>query len=99
MSRLGAEDERMLRALLAESPDIDDEERFNAPAFRDMLSDGKALSEKQRSWLTGTYERICGVPQYENLVSSGKAPRGREVPTPPVLQNLPKKPPTRRPIE
>lgn len=50
-----------------------------------------ALSPKQRAWVTAVHERI--VPEYQNLVSRGLVPRGREVPTPPVLQNLPKRPP------
>ena len=49
------------------------------------------LTDKQRSWAAGARDRI--VPQYENLVSRGLVPRGREVPTPPILQNLPKRPP------
>lgn len=51
------------------------------------------LSEKQRAWVTSVYERL--VPQYSNLVSRGLVPRGREVPTPAVLKNLPKRPPKR----
>lgn len=35
-------------------------------------------------------------PPCENLVSSGKVKRGAEVPLPPALQNLPKRPPHRR---
>jgi hypothetical protein len=35
------------------------------------------------------------VGGYQNLMSSGKAPRGREVPTPAVLLNKPLKPPGR----
>jgi hypothetical protein len=53
------------------------------------------LSEKQRGWLLGAHEKLFAAPQYENLVSSGRVPRGREVPTPAVLLNLPKKPPGR----
>lgn len=49
------------------------------------------LTEKQRAWALAVHERV--VPQYANLVSQGLVPRGREVPTPPVLQNLPKRPP------
>lgn len=52
------------------------------------------LTDRQRTWVTSVYERI--VPQYANLVSRGLVPRGREVPTPAVLQNLPKKPPPKR---
>jgi hypothetical protein len=54
----------------------------------------RQLSGKQREWLRGVYDRF--VPQYENLVSSGKVPRGREVETPAVLKVLPKKPPVQR---
>jgi hypothetical protein len=49
------------------------------------------LTDRQRSWVTGVHERV--VPAYANLVSRGLVPRGREVPTPAVLQNLPKRPP------
>ena len=52
------------------------------------------LTDKQRTWVTSVHERI--VPQYANLVSRGLVPRGREVETPAVLLNLPKRPPTRR---
>lgn len=70
-------------------------------AFTDMaawlkFNPRRELSEKQRSWIGKTYERVIGTPYYENLVSTGKAPRGREVETPVVLQNLPKKPPGRK---
>lgn len=52
------------------------------------------LSAKQRQFAM----TVLGEPDYENLVSSGKAPRGREVETPDVLKphNLPKKPPGRK---
>jgi hypothetical protein len=50
------------------------------------------LTTKQRQWA----KSVLDEPEYENLVSSGKAPRGREVPTPSVLRNLPLKPPGRR---
>ncbi len=55
---------------------------------------GAELSRRERAhaWATiRTHE-----PEYENLVSSGKVKRGAEVPLPPALQNLPKKPPHRR---
>jgi hypothetical protein len=51
------------------------------------------LSERQREWA----QRVADIPgEYKNLVSSGQVPRGREVPTPAVLQNRPLKPPGRR---
>jgi hypothetical protein len=52
------------------------------------------LTTKQREWVTTVHERI--VPAYANLVSRGLVPRGREVETPAVLRNLPKRPPQRR---
>jgi hypothetical protein len=54
----------------------------------------RELTEKQREWVTRVHARI--VPQYANLVSRGLVPRGREVPTPPALQNLPKRPPMKK---
>jgi len=52
------------------------------------------LTDRQRQWVTAVHERL--VPAYENLVSRGLVPRGREVPEPEVLKNRPLKPPTRR---
>jgi hypothetical protein len=67
-------------------------------AFASMRYDMTAynqeeLTSAQRVWVKLVYDRI--VPEYANLVSSGAVPRGREVPTPDVLLNLPKKPPRR----
>lgn len=56
----------------------------SAPMFRQ-------LTEKQRAWVKSVHARV--VPYYANLVSRGLVPRGKEVPTPAVLQNLPKRPP------
>lgn len=66
-------------------------------SFEDMLERLEehptwTLTQKQRSWA----REIVGKPVYENLVSSGQVPRGREVPTPAVLQHRPLKPPGRR---
>jgi hypothetical protein len=94
---LSSEDETMLRECLAARPDEDEERRFNARAFREMLERDFPLSDKQRTWVRNVYEKLFDVPQYENLISSGKAPRGREVPLPEVLKHLPKKPPGRQP--
>lgn len=75
--------------------------RFDLQAYGGVLGEAsesgrrfRELTERQRAWAAAVRERVA--PQYENLVSSGRAPRGREVPTPTVLQNLPKRPPTRR---
>ena len=74
-------------------------------AFREMLEtlertrgygQGYALSDKQRAWVRGVYETVFATPLYENLVSSGKAPRGREVEV--LAHKMPKplKPPPRK---
>jgi len=72
--------------------------RFSLQAYGGMEIPSKPkyqqLTDKQRTWVMSAHERI--VPQYENLVSRGLVPRGREVETPAVLRNLPKRPPTRR---
>ena len=96
---LSTEDRNKLLACLRWSADHDLDDygltRF-AEAFGDMLARGRELSDNQRSWVWLVHERIGGDPEYENLIGSSKAPRGREVPAPPVLQNLPKKPPRKR---
>lgn len=103
---LAYEDAELLQELLAATEDADEETRFDARAFRSMLNRGRALTDKQRSWVRDTHEKICGGAHYENLISSGKmrpelVEAGRRVPLPEVLrpENLPKKPPTRRPTE
>ncbi len=93
-SRLSDEDERMLKSLLAASPDEDEEVRFQPRPFREMLERGYPLSERQRAWLHDVYERIVGEPQYVNMASSGKLARGREVTV--NCGPLPKRPPQRR---
>lgn len=72
-------------------------------AFREMLDrleNGRALelSDKQRAWVRGVFERVFDSPTYENLFSSGKLCLGKPVETPAVLrrENLPLKPPGRR---
>lgn len=52
------------------------------------------LTPSRRRWAREVAARVR-PGAYENLVSSGRVPRGREVPTPAVLQHLPKKPPGR----
>jgi hypothetical protein len=94
------EDLALLRRLVDDSDVLD----YERDAFAQMLrqleassSEGgyHALSEPRRLWAREVAERV-GCIGYENLVSSGLVPRGREVATPAVLQNLPKKPPGRR---
>lgn len=94
------EDEALLRKLLAWSKENDpDENRVSMRAFRDMIERGYPLSHAQRFWARRLLESLTGQPQYENAWSEGQVPRGREVPTPRVLQHLPKSPPRRRPEE
>ena len=94
-------DASMLRQVIGhlEAQNLD-EPSMELEAFQDMLSrmkkNGRALSEKQRAWLRRTAERYGVTDERElNLVSRGLVPRGRDVPTPPALRNLPKKPPGR----
>ena len=69
-------------------------------AFKDMhtgLCNGtwSMLTEKQRAWCKKKLEDF--IPEYENLVSSGKVPRGKE-----VVMNigpLPKRPPQKPRID
>lgn len=92
------EDLKQLGELLGDH--ADELSETEAEAFDDMrvglLTEWghHQLTDKQRAWLTVVRARL--VPQYENLVSRGLVPRGKEVPTPAVLQHLPKRPPTRR---
>jgi len=93
---------RMLAECLswAEAHEDEAEARMNVHAFEDMKNRvekfGLDLTDKQIAWIRGVHEKLFDVPHYENLVSSGRVPRGKEVPTPPVLQSLPKRPPARR---
>jgi hypothetical protein len=72
-------------------------------AFEDMQFkvDRYPLTKKQRDWakavLTG--DKYEPEEQCLNLWSSGKVPKGNDVPTPDVLKHLPKKPPMRRPVD
>jgi hypothetical protein len=101
------EDMTMLRELVAKVDELDAMDdagplefvfQGNARrAFREMLERGQALTDKQRTWAKSVYERVFGVPQYENLVSSGRAPRGKEVRLLVDDMPKPKKPPPRRP--
>lgn len=93
--RLCPADAVMLRECLALCEDLDEEVRFNARAFDEMLARDRPLSDKQRAWVRAVHEKLCGTPHYENAWSAGKVPRGREVPTPAVLQKLPLRPPGR----
>ena len=56
MLMLSVEDATTLRELLAESSDEDEEVRFDAKAFRRMLTYDKALSAAQRVWLRDVHD-------------------------------------------
>jgi hypothetical protein len=55
----------------------------------------QTLTERQRGFLRGVHTRYCKGESYRNDWSAGRVEKGRDVPLPAVLQNLPKKPPTR----
>ena len=59
------------------------------------LKERKGLSPNQRLWVNNVLDRY--EPRVANLVSRGLVPRGREVETPLVLRELPKRPPSRLP--
>jgi hypothetical protein len=69
------------------------------PAFNEMLrgligGTYEHLTIRQREWVSEVAKRI-GCIGYENLVSTGRVPRGREVAEPEILKRRPLKPPGR----
>ena len=89
-------DAALLTKLLSEhDEELSENEREAFSDMADRLVENLhwKLLKKQREWAERVYERL--VPQYENLVSSGSVPRGREVPDPPALRHRPLKPPGR----
>jgi hypothetical protein len=89
----GERDRQLLGRVLAQ--ELTGEQR---EAFADMLAglvEGRRsqLSANQRGWARGVLD--AHAPEYENLVSSGRVPRGREVEVPAALRDLPKRPPSR----
>ncbi len=96
------DDAKMLRELLAKHEEIEDDRELlsgvQQKAFTGMLERGRPLTRNQTQWVRGCYERVFGVPTYENLFSAGKVPMGRPVETPAILrrENLPLKPPPRK---
>lgn len=78
------------RVLSDRSGDVSTAER---KAFQEMrgaivLEERTALSKRQRAWTEEACRRIMPI-------NAADVPRGREVATPHVLQNLPMKPPGR----
>jgi hypothetical protein len=95
-----AKDLVLLEAVL-DKDDLPDAVRT---AFEDMQHkiDDRPLTKKQRDWAKAVLNGDKFEPDADeclNLWSSGKVPRGREVPDPPMLrrENLPLKPPRRKP--
>ena len=97
MSVRGEQIDKLTRALEHEGLRLEVREAFTemlvqvkGDAFR-----FKMLTAKQYAWVIRELEHL--EPSYENLFSSGKVPRGAEVPTPKALQFLPKRPPGAKP--
>ena len=103
-----ADDLKMLRELCAKADEYDELEEGahleyperHREAFRSMLDRMEnaklyQLSESQRGYVRGVYERVFQMPVYENLVSEGKVPRGKEVKLLIDEMPKPKKPPGR----
>jgi hypothetical protein len=89
----GLDDVDALALLLDHEDDehISERERVVFEEMRGKLDRGdvSCLSKAQRSWVDDVLRRV--VPLDSRLI-----PKGRPVVTPPVLLNLPKKPPGRR---
>jgi hypothetical protein len=96
----------LLRELLDEhSGELTDAEveafadmRFDLQAYGGILGPESASGRKfqqlttdQRAWATRVRERVVGPAP--TRLTAGEIPRGREVPTPVVLRDLPKRPP------
>lgn len=97
---LSKEDQRMLSRLIQRATELEeaDEETpkgLDVKAFEDMLAKNRPLTDKQRAWVNGIYDRVFDEPQYSNLASSGRLCVGRPVALL-LPENLPKKPPTPR---
>lgn len=98
------EDVDRLRDILRWCDDVEDRDvithrKVPEVAFRDMLARGFDLTERQRSWVRGVYERVFDEPVAQNLWSSGQVPRGEALatPVPEVLKKpLPMRPPGRK---
>lgn len=98
----GEADRALLRAVL-DHPDHDRELGPEAvAAFEGMLDDLNArrwpkLTDKQRAWVRKVADRLdVYVPGDGARPLAPEIPRGREVETPAVLRDLPKRPPGSR---
>jgi hypothetical protein len=95
-TKMAEEDRALVAAALDAAKDAENVEAEDA--FASMLKRNKPLTNKQRAWAEGLSEGkfVEVAPSYENLFSGGKVPIGNHVELPPVLRNLPLKPPGRR---
>lgn len=99
------DDAKLLRACIAwaseqeKNRDLDENEERWRDAFQGMLDRWRTLTDSQRSYVKGVYERVIGEPLYENAFSAGKIPLGTSMrtPIPEVLKKpLPMRPPQRK---
>lgn len=106
MTTFREKDIELLHKLLDDhAHEMQDNERESAEDMLDKMESGLGeatdlrLTEKQRDFAKSLYTKYA--PDYQNLISSGKAPRGKEVPTIEMLkrENLPLKPPSRRKLD
>lgn len=90
-------DLRALKGLL----DLEELSEYEREAFDGMLAnimDGghyRQLTHPQREWAMARCDAL-GIVVIEAAERNKDVPRGREVPTPAILQNLPKTPPRKR---
>lgn len=98
MSAIPDEDRALLERAIETIEASDRADMGDTAPFRSMLERALPLTPKQRAWAEGIAEGrfVEAEPDYQNLVSRGLVPRGREVEPPAVLRNLPLRPPTRR---
>jgi hypothetical protein len=102
MSEHASPDHALLAAVLERDGLSDDRRAIFEDMLQKLQTYGRPLTKKQRDFAKAALEgeKYEPEPEYENLVSSGRVPIGRPVVTPPVLrpENLPKRPPPRKPI-
>lgn len=87
-----ASDLSMLQELLDEQ-DLSDGRREMLTSMLEGLDRFPTLTAKQREIVQDIHDQLH--PKYQNLVSEGLVPRGREVPEPEALRYKPTKPPGR----
>jgi hypothetical protein len=88
--------ELLADAIVHEKTSVKQQEMFEDIQSKTVLR-GFPLSEKQRAWVTAASkgERYEAEEEYQNSISSGAAPRGREVPLLVDQFPKPKQPPGR----